>query len=66
VNAGVNAVVFYVSAAALVGGLIRTLRASIERNARDRLGIALASAGLLGLVVAVVAFVTGPKTMLPF
>ncbi len=58
--------VFYLSAAAFVGGMIRALRASVERNVRDRLGIALAAGGLLGLAFAAVAFVTGPKTMLPF
>ncbi len=65
-NEGATAALFYVSVAALVGGMIRTLRASIERNARDRLGLAVAGCGALGLVVAVIAFVSGPKSVLPF
>lgn len=66
VNEGLNATIFYVSVAALVGGMVRTLRASIERNARDRAGIVIAACGAAGLIVAIVAFVTGPKTLLPF
>jgi hypothetical protein len=61
-----TAIIFYVSIVAIVVGLIRTVRASIERQARDPLGITIAGVGAAGLVVAVIAFVTGPKHMLPF
>jgi hypothetical protein len=66
VNASIDAVVFYASVAALVAGTIRTLRASVERNTRDRAGIALAAAGCAGLAVATAAFLLGPRTVLPF
>ena len=65
-NEGVDAAVFYLSVAALIGGVIRALRASVERNVRDRVGIVLAAGGLCGLIVAVVLFLNGQKTVLPF
>ncbi len=65
-NEGVDAAIFYVSVAALVAGMIRTLRASVERKTRDRGGIAIALGGAVGLIVAVIAFLTGPKGVLPF
>ena len=65
-SAGLTAAIFYLSVAALVGGTIRSLRSSVERNERDRPGIILAAAGGRGLLVAIVAFATGPKNVLPF
>ena len=65
-NEGLNAAIFYLSATALVAGTIRTLRASVERNARDRTGVALTIVGGLGFAVAIIAFLTGPKRVLPF
>jgi len=66
VNEGVDAAIFYVSVAALAIGMVRSLRASIERQVRDRIGMLLAGAGVAGLIIAVIAFVTGPRTVLPF
>jgi hypothetical protein len=63
---GAVAAIFYLSVTGLVAGMIRALRASIERKTVDRVGIALAVAGLVGLAIAVACFLTGPKTVLPF
>ncbi len=63
---GADAAIFYVSVAALVVGCIRTVRASVERGTRDRVGVILAVAGGVGLLVAVIAFIAGPKSVLPF
>lgn len=65
-NEGVVAFLFYLSVAALVVGLIRALRASIERHVRDIPALMLAGAGAIGLIVAVVFFVNGAKGVLPF
>ncbi len=65
-NEGATAVIFYVSVGALVAGTIRSLRASVERRVRDRVGLILAGAGAVGLVIAVIAFAAGPKGVLPF
>jgi len=66
VNEGVVAFLFYLSVAALVFGLIRALRASIERHVRDIPAIMLAGAGVIGLIAAVVFFVNGTRGVLPF
>lgn len=65
-NEGVVAFLFYLSVAALVFGLIRALRASIERHVRDIPAIMLAGAGVIGLIAAVVFFVNGTRGVLPF
>jgi hypothetical protein len=65
-NEGVDAAIFYVSAGLFVGGTIRAVRASVERRARDRLGLMLAAGGLIGLATAIAVFITGPKNVLPF
>ncbi len=65
-NPGLNVALFYVSVAALAVGLMRTARAAVERKVGDRAGLAIAACGVLGLLGAVVAFVTGPRTVLPF
>ncbi len=63
---GVAAAVFYCSVAALTGGVIRALRASVERRVRDRAGILLAVGGVCGLIASVALFLSGQKTLLPF
>ena len=63
---GFEATLFYVSVAVFAGGIVRIVRASIERHVRDGLGLAIAVGGGVGLIVTVIAFVTGPKTLLPF
>lgn len=65
-NEGATAAIFYVSIGALVFGLIRALRASVERHVRDLPGIVVAALGAVGLIVAVIAFLNGPRGMLPF
>ncbi len=61
------AVVFYVSLAAFAFGGIRAVRASIERKARDPLGIGLTAAGLLGFCAAIAFSLASPHhEMIPF
>jgi len=66
VSESASALIFYLSVLALVAGTIRALRAAIERNRRDAVGIAFALVGLVGLALSVVTFLLGPKKMLPF
>lgn len=65
-NEGVVAALFYMSVAFLVVGLIRALRASVERNVRDVPAMVLAGVGVVGLAIGVVAYLHGPRTMIPF
>lgn len=57
---------FYVGLAGCIFGLIRVLRASIERQTRDRVGLASLAIGAVFVVVAIAVYLTGPKTVLPF
>lgn len=65
-NESIVAALFYVSIGLLVVGLIRALRASVERNTRDTRMIVVAVIGGLGLLVAVILYLNGPRTMIPF
>jgi predicted membrane channel-forming protein YqfA (hemolysin III family) len=65
-NESVVASLFYVSIGLLVFGLIRALRASVERKVRDVRSIVLAAIGGVGLLVAVILYLNGPRTMIPF
>jgi hypothetical protein len=62
----VAAIALYLGIACLGFGAIRFVRASVERNERDRAGLALAATGLALLVVALVSYATGPRHVLPF
>jgi uncharacterized membrane protein YcfT len=66
VSEAVTAAVLYLSAGALAAGTIRSVRSSVEHKSRDRFGIALAATGAIGLIIAIVAFAHGPRTVLPF
>ena len=65
-NESVVAGLFYLSIGLLVFGLIRVLRASVERKVRDVPSIVVAGIGGAGLLVAVILYLNGPRTMIPF
>jgi hypothetical protein len=60
------AIALYLGVACLGFGAIRFVRASVERNVRDRVALAIAAAGLALLVVALASYATGPRHVLPF
>ncbi len=63
------AIVFYVSLAAFVFGLIRAASASVERKSRRTvtLGWGIAGGGLAGIAISVVLSLVSPHhEMLPF
>jgi hypothetical protein len=67
VSESLAAATFYVGLVGMVAGAIILARGAVERRpARDRLGLLLLGIGVLGIVVSLVVYMTGPKSMLPF
>ena len=57
---------FYVGLLASIVGVVRIARARLERRRPDPFGTAIAAAGALVLVVAMLLYLSGPRRMLPF
>ncbi len=64
---GFAAAAFYVALAATVGGAMMLARGAVERaTGGKRFAFVLLGIGLAGIAVSVVAYLTGPRRMLPF
>jgi hypothetical protein len=60
------AIAFYIGLAALVFGSVRLVRAALERQRRDRAGIAAIAIAGGCFIIAVALFLSGPRSVMPF